>query len=345
MNTKNMPSDNSVENEPLKSAALCLQTFLQTHGSTGRPYEVLSFLASATLRCLEEGKEPKFKNMAFQDAIMGSISNDPSAWMSRIWKSLTENVLPSIEDTLEAFARNKVYEYYPWVGKTESAGGAGNQTYYYLTARKVSNSPQNFQQSLDNADIHYLPAMQIVPSWWARFFFGKDYSASGWRKTFYIWLPLVSIFLVGALGTILWIILSRLKTPLSASDLALFVFLGGVLFYCRHVINRFLRLVEDRIMLAPDSLVGFREFGVCIELFKEDIKDKSKPRILRMVKYVAECPLCGAEVLLDKGEPDFPRRIVGRCQESPQEHVYSFDRASKTGINLRKIHNQNSAHL
>ena len=343
MNTKNMPSDNTVDNEPLKSAASCLQRFLQTHGGTGRPYEVLDYLASTTLECLEQDKEPKFKNMALQDAIMGNMSKDPSAWMSPIWKKLTLNILPSIEDALEAFARNKGYEYYPWVGKTESSGGAGNQTFYYLTARKVSSSKQNFQHSLDKAEIYYLPAMQIVPSWWARFFFGKDYSAYGWRRTFYIWLPLVSIFSVGTLGTILWISLSRLKTPLSASDLVLFLFLGGGLFYCCHVINRFVRLAEDRIMMAPDSLVGYREFGVCIELFKEDIKDKSKLRTLRLVKYVAECPLCGAEVLLDKGEPDFPRRIVGRCLESPQEHVFSFDRVTKTGINLRKIHNQNSA--
>lgn len=53
------------------------------------------------------------------------------------------------------------------------------------------------------------------------------------------------------------------------------------------------------------------------------------------IKYASQCPVCEAEVLLDKGEPDFPRRIVGRCQESPREHVYSFDRVTKTGMRLR----------
>ena len=62
---------------------------------------------------------------------------------------------------------------------------------------------------------------------------------------------------------------------------------------------------------------------------------KIRPRSLRLVKYAATCPTCKAQVLLDKGEPDFPRRIVGRCHESPREHVFSFDRVSQTGYRLR----------
>lgn len=89
-------------------------------------------------------------------------------------------------------------------------------------------------------------------------------------------------------------------------------------------------------MLAPDHLVSIGEFGVCVELHKENFKDKSSPRILRLVKYLAECPICGAEVLIDKGGPDFPRRLIGRCQESPREHIFSFDRITKTGNKLRK---------
>jgi hypothetical protein len=37
-------------------------------------------------------------------------------------------------------------------------------------------------------------------------------------------------------------------------------------------------------------------------------------------------------VKLDRGEPDFPHRIIGRCEEHPREHVFSFDRSSKRGV-------------
>lgn len=36
-------------------------------------------------------------------------------------------------------------------------------------------------------------------------------------------------------------------------------------------------------------------------------------------------------IKLDRGEADFPRRIVGRCEEHPREHVFSFDRMLKRG--------------
>ena len=99
--------------------------------------------------------------------------------------------------------------------------------------------------------------------------------------------------------------------------------------------NRFERLVDDRVIMASDRSVGFREFGVCIELFKPDNAKNDVPNSLRLIKYGAQCPICSAKVLLDVGEPDFQSRIVGRCQESPREHVFSFDRVRRCGYRLR----------
>jgi len=59
-------------------------------------------------------------------------------------------------------------------------------------------------------------------------------------------------------------------------------------------------------------------------------------RLIRLVRYSAPCPICGTTIYLDKGEPDFPRRLVGRCNESPREHVYSFDRVTQKGSVLRR---------
>lgn len=319
--------------DALNTAASCLQAYLKRYGRAGRPYEVLSFLASATLERLEHGKVPKFKNVSLQDAVMGEMGKDPSAWVSPIWKKLVTEILPAIQDHIEGFAREREYEYYPWVSKTDSTGGSGNQTLYFLIARKVI--PSEVGQQLLNADIFYLPAIKITPSWWARWLFNKDYSAQGWRKALYVWVPLVWMLIMGSLGWLLWLELSNGRTPLSARELIFLLFSIGIWIYCRHVMRQFFQLVDDRIVLAPDHLVGFREFGVCLELFRENSKDKFSPRILKLTKYTAECPDCGAEVQLDRGEPDFPRRVIGRCLESPREHIYSFDRVTKTGMKLR----------
>jgi len=53
--------------------------------------------------------------------------------------------------------------------------------------------------------------------------------------------------------------------------------------------------------------------------------------------YVADCPICQTtSITLAKGGPEFPRRIVGRCDNSPREHVFSFDRVTLEGGPLRQ---------
>ena len=321
--------------DALKVAASCLQEYQKIHGCAGRPYEVLSYMATATLERLEQGTAPKFKNSTLRNAVQGKTEKDASAWLSPIWKKLSTEYLPSIQDSIEGFARAKGYEYYPWVGKTESSGGAGNQALYFLTARKVTLENQLNEEPSQQADIHYLPAVKITPSWWARWLFDKNYSAIGWRKWLYLFAPLAWLLILWLLGSLLWIVLSREKAPLSSQGVISILLVFGIATYCRHVFRQLFTLFDDRIMLAPDHLVSSGEFGVCVELHKGDFKNKSNPRVLRLVKYLAECPICGAEVLLDKGEPDFPRRIIGRCNESPREHIFSFDRISKAGMKLR----------
>jgi hypothetical protein len=131
------------------------------------------------------------------------------------------------------------------------------------------------------------------------------------------------------------VVLGQSIAPLSARDLTLTIFLALTAWYAARVAKRFERLVDDRLIMASDSMVGFREFGICLELFKAEKTSSGGGKHLRMVKFAAQCPMCAAQVLLDPGEPDFPRRIVGRCQESPREHVFSFDRATRTGYRLR----------
>lgn len=58
---------------------------------------------------------------------------------------------------------------------------------------------------------------------------------------------------------------------------------------------------------------------------------------VQLTKYVGLCPLCKAQVELEKGDPDFPGGIIGRCKESPRERIYSFDRVTKLGSFLGKM--------
>lgn len=137
------------------------------------------------------------------------------------------------------------------------------------------------------------------------------------------------------LALVALVTLGQSRHAVTTQDLIILIILAFMAGYCVKIVWRFERLVDDRIVMASESMVAFREFGVCLELFRPAGQGSAIPSRLRMVKYAAQCPVCKSQVLLAKGEPDFPRRIVGRCQESPREHVFSFDRMTRSGSRLR----------
>ena len=320
----------------LKAMAECLLDYLKVHGKSGRAFEVLQFLASGTLQCLAEGREPWFNNYAIRCAVTGEVEGDASAWLSPLWKRITTDLRQQREEGLQEFAAERGLDCYPWVGKLESSGGGGNQALYYMVALPLPESVSRSTATTPSEppDINYIAAENLQPSWWARWLFNQAHVASGWRKWLLVWPNLIWFAVMGLLAILLFVLLGQSTAPLSSRDLMLTIFLGLIAWYAARVVKRFERLVDDRLIMASDSMVGFREFGVCLELFKPEGAPLGSGKSLRMVKYAAQCPVCAAQVLLDPGEPDFPRRIVGRCQESPREHVFSFDRATRTGYRL-----------
>lgn len=330
--------DSYSEDDSIREAANCLIAYLKVHGEHTNTFSILQFLADETIERLDQSKSCKFNNLAIQDAVKGGMRGDPSAWISPIWNKLVNEVMPSREKGLESFAASNGFKYYPGIHKQESPGGSGNQSLYSIEAKRVSASELN--QSIFNssvkADISYIPAIEISPSWWAKWLFNQNNSATGWRKGVYIFFPIIWIvfMLLGCL--LIWYILSKNKNPVTSQDLMVIIFAFGALYYCWQALRKWLQLVEDRIVMAPDHLLSWGEFNVSLELDRVSGENKKRiTKILRLVKYASQCPICEAVIQLDKGEPDFPRRIVGRCQESPREHVYSFDRITKTGMRLR----------
>lgn len=90
--------------------------------------------------------------------------------------------------------------------------------------------------------------------------------------------------------------------------------------------------------MASDFFMSWGEISIVQELVTvEDQNRNFLYKKVKLTKYVALCTICNAKVELARGEPDFPRRVIGRCKESPQEHVFSFDRVTKLGSFLGKM--------
>lgn len=326
-----------VSPDQMKALASCLLDYLKIHGRNGRTFDVLNFIACETIRCLDEGRTPRFNNLAIQSGVMHGSRKDPCAWLSPIWNKIAD-MFPEREEGLQRFSAQKGLDFFPWVAKLESDGGAGNQALHYLVALPIPPKEESiFAPTIDlpPPDIAYIPAEKIKPSWWGRVMFSSNLAISGWRKGVFLWPTLIWLLVIWLLGSLLFFALSLNTKPFSASDLLAIIFVGLMVWYCRYMIRRFVRFIDDRMVMASDSLIGIGEFGVCMELFKPQNGNPEARRSIRLIKYAARCPICDSEVLLDDGEPDFPRRIVGRCQESPREHVFSFDRVRLAGYRLR----------
>jgi len=315
--------------------ARCLKDYLTVHGRTAQHYQVLHFLADATLHRLSEGKQPLFKYLAIREAVTGETEGDASAWFGRHWKTLTGEFRQKCEEGIQKLASDRGLTVYPWIEKRESNGGAGNQALICLAALPIPASSAQPEKKLPKHDIDYIPAEKLKLSWWVRWLFDQNHVAEGWRKWMLVWPNLLWFAIVGLLGVFLLWAMSQSASPLSTRDTIFLIYIGLLAWYAHYLVDRFCRLVDDRIVPASEHMVGFKEFGVCLELFKPEGSTADTPKRARMIKYAGTCPVCSAQVLLDKGEPDFPRRIVGRCQESPREHVFSFDRATRTGYRLR----------
>lgn len=137
---------------------------------------------------------------------------------------------------------------------------------------------------------------------------------------------------LGAIGLsyFSWVTLSAPK-PITTRELTMFLSIF-VIPYATWIfaIKPWGRLFEDRIARAPELLVDVKEKPSQLELFRD-----GDLRLIRLVRYSAPCPICGATIYLDDGSPDFPRRMVGRCWDSPREHIFSFDRVTRKGAVLR----------
>ncbi len=179
----------------------------------------------------------------------------------------------------------------------------------------------------DEVTYDFTPPGGVRPSWlawpWLRHGRFETRSPVG-----LLWLGSV-VAAILALVSASWLVwaMSQSTRPLMTADLASLLLVGlGIVALWLLYVRPSLLLVEDRIRPAPDALVAFSETrGAQIEFTKAEGK-----RVVQLVRYSAACPICAGELELRPASTD-ARRLVGRCNESPREHVYSFDRVTRRG--------------
>lgn len=337
MNTKQAAREAQEGNrqvDEIRTMARILVESIPTDKRQQRAGKVLAYLAEKTMECDSEVCFPR--RMSTKDIytdLDGNPKQEPAGWMSPIWKEIEKQLYPSIEDALLERCREAGLKAYPFVAKYE-----GKPAYYGVELKKITedgikSEQMDAQSSTLDSTIRYKRDLTLQLSFAGSLFFQEGMNWTALKRYSFITSQLIYLTAVLIYVTAILLILWKKTTPLSGQDIVMLI-LGLVIPYLAYRQGAGVwKLFDDRIIIAPDWTIAWKEFGATIEINRSKISGVSNT--IHVNRYSAICPVCGWMVKLDKGEPEFAQRIVGRCEENPREHVFSFDRSTRLGVPLR----------
>lgn len=332
MQSSNLRVPSEAADPPLAQVGKVALTFLADTRQEARNQAVLIFHHMAQM-AVERGhshQHIEFESAALKEVVAPQALKEPSAWLSPQWKRL-EVYQEEWAQGIHATAVRMGYKFVPNFKKL-----LGSPAKYRLEAEPIRDegSEGNLAQTPEGG-LRYTPAAVAAPG--ALLLAGLRNGVM--RHT----LPLIiSTSVVAGLLTLFllgssWLIVVtglRMHTPVTTAQLTLAVVLCLAVWLSRRFFHFLGSLADLGIVMAPEVLVPFKEDHVTLEL-RPRVGDKKGE--FAFVRYTSICPLCSGQVLLHEGGAEFTGRIVGRCGNSPREHVFSFDQKLHIGQQLRGL--------
>jgi len=323
----------------MRDVIQCLIDWLDSVPSDEKAHQILRILAAGSL--IQHSNEEKIKRFTNKDIFKAAdpeTLDTPNKWVN--WKNTVLHYWDIKKQRVIEFARNQGLDSYPDIECYISDGGRGNPSSYWIVKKplpeiaddkELPNITASSKNENNIVDYDLADKGEVKPAWIAKWLLHTGEVRLSMRHITTIIIFLLTIGVTAALISLAnWLVLTTPR-PVTTRELTMFLSMfiipyGTWLLF----IKPWIRLFDDRIVVAPELLVSMNEKSAQIELFRD-----GDLRLIRLVRYSAPCPICGATIHLENGEPDFPRRLVGRCYDSPREHVFSFDRVTQKGIALR----------
>lgn len=277
--------------------------------------------------------------------VVGADWDDSADKVRQHWLNLVSKTWPTKEEGVRQHFQQLGLDFVPELSR-EEGGGQGNPTRYRfrlvtLPVAAVGEGQESVPTSAaeqpaqfsvggvagGDERVSYICEDVEDASWLARSF-AEGFFLSGWRRH-----ALRSVFIVGILAVWLSVLLVALmmiaRRPLTESmNAVIAAAVFGYAFWS--TLGTLLMLHQWRIALAPwwmqsvddDRLVEWR------------CPPRHTDKSIKAVRYTAKCPLCGGKVVARSGGFMLPWKLVGRCEEAPAAHVFSFDHVRREGVRL-----------
>ncbi len=329
----------------LENAANCARVFCSKYNGPrykNNMYRVLDALATLTLRDLNEGKDAsdcQYTVFDINEEMTGRTDElREEATKKRLNKHLRalDDVLPSHIVNLNEYAAEEQLTHIPsYSFSAGRGGGSGHISTHSIKPVEIEQYDISDANSVlqGNAIKYHLEKIDKLP-FWARWL--DNFELSGWR------LKLIALFVITIMSgmTVLLLVFLGWLSQINSSGLVIqsFVAFGAAelwLFWLIYPLfasgNK--RIIPAPMLLLPASIVNGQLESVATDQIRESTGRNI--RIYRLVSYSGSCPICNCRVELESGGKEFYNRLIGRCLEAPDEHVFSFDRMKKIGYPLR----------
>ena len=233
---------------------------------------------------------------------------------------------------------------FPSLDKIEG-GGAGRPSRYRITWVPLSSAtegrevgtdtlgvPANFDAEVGKPRslVRYI-CEDITDAGLLARTFVHGYRLTGWRRWLMVTvvgLPLLISLLLLLLLLFTVVMWTTQGTTLVAQSFVSLLLFFGVTWSC---VGPLLNTGVYRIVSAP----WWMQCDDGSRLLELRTPPKYPERAIKAVRYTAACPICRGTVSVASGGIEFPWRLVGRCENSRREHVYSFDHVTRSGKSLR----------
>lgn len=316
---------------------------------SSRPVQVLQALCDLTaaqparLELTQDVQKWGFTALEIGEALqrrkifdIGRWASDPGTAKDRMnkhWSKLEEiwqRQAPTIDDGLKQ--QGLAIGFSP---HREEGGGAGKNTRYGFRF----NAQVDLGKSEAEIDLLRIPQVKyrhkdISDNRVVRWMSDHGLYLGSWGGKLYL-----AIFLLLLIAIVGWLLLAISVIAASSSSvtvLKLVLFFSAIplIFYSAFAWQ--LHLLANKVALAPLLLQPLSVGDYLLELRKDD---GAKLNTMYLVRYAADCPICGEAgkdaIRVESGRLEFFGRLVGRCSRAPNAHVFSFDHVSRVGRFLR----------
>jgi hypothetical protein len=313
-----------------------MEQWLEQEAGISRPANAIRALVMASLKAVQSGHPLPLLDRESLRAWVKEIDADTSQCPASKW--LPKKELVTWWDARSA-SRNAFL-----LGMTpghrlnlrlQDGGGRGNVSQYGFIvspAPETVLSAETVPSSVETGEIDYdcEPAKSAL---WLRWLLPPGNTRlRSWRGPLIALFALGSMAIIPLLGLLILIVLEHAQ-PLRAKDLQLLLFFSVLGYGVYRFVRPWWELPQKRITIASDFMLASTQLHGQIQLVKD--RNELITGSIALQRHYGSCSRCGGTVDLYDGGREFPGRIIGRCRDSPTEHLYSFDPVSRRGISLR----------